>query len=78
MVQNSLQQLLKTEIPAILSSVNIFDIYKGKGVPENKKSVAFEIAVEPTERTFNEKEVTKITNQVVKEVKNNLQGELRG
>ena len=61
-----------------MGTVNIFDIYKGKNISENKKSVAFHISLEPTERTFNDKDIQKITNTVIKAVTSELSGELRG
>ena len=77
-VTNSLQNIIKNETPAIFQSVNIFDIYKGKGMPENKKSVAFHISLIPIERTFTDKDIQKISNAVIEAVSKELKGELRG
>ncbi|KAB8036846.1 phenylalanine--tRNA ligase subunit beta [Silvanigrella paludirubra] len=77
-VIKSLEPLIINETPALIQAVNIFDIYKGKNIAENKKSVAFHISLEPTERTFNDKDIQKITNTVIKAVTSELRGELRG
>lgn len=77
-ISNALQSLIIHETPAILQSVNIFDIYNGKGIPHNKKSVAFHISFIPTERTFTDKEIQKISNAVIEAVRSKLNGELRG
>lgn len=77
-VSHSLQNIITNEAPAIIQSVNIFDIYRGKGMPENKKSVAFHISLIPLERTFTDKDIQKISNAVIEAVSNELKGELRG
>jgi phenylalanyl-tRNA synthetase beta chain len=56
----SLQTLLdglKSRLPALIQDVQLFDIYTGKGVPENKKSLAFRIVMQDTQRTLQDSEV---------------------
>ena len=77
-VIKSIEAFISNETPAILQAVNIFDIYKGKGIAENKKSVAFHISLIPLERTFTDKDILKISNAVIKAVTIDLNGELRG
>src|SRR5690606_23678020 len=40
-----------------LESVRIFDTYQGQGIPEGKKSLAFELVYRSPERTLQDKEV---------------------
>ena len=40
-----------------LQSAHLFDIYRGKGVPENKKSLAFRAVMQDTEKTLTDPEV---------------------
>ncbi|APJ04607.1 phenylalanine--tRNA ligase subunit beta [Silvanigrella aquatica] len=77
-VANSLQNLIVKETPAILKTVQIFDIYKAKEMPVNKRSIAFHISLIPTERTFTDKDIQKISNAVIEAVKNEFHAELRG
>jgi phenylalanyl-tRNA synthetase beta chain len=65
-------------VPARLGRIDIFDIYRGKGVAEGSKSVAFSVSVEPTERTLADADIQKLASAVVEFVKNQLGGELRG
>ena len=56
----SLQTLLdglKSRLPTLIQDVQLFDIYTGKGVPENKKSLAFRIVMQDTQRTLQDSEV---------------------
>ncbi|WGL60866.1 phenylalanine--tRNA ligase subunit beta [Pigmentibacter sp. JX0631] len=77
-VRSSLENLLSNETPAIFQDLNIFDIYRGKGVPEDKKSIAFNIQLIPTERTFTEKDIQKISNTVIQVLSSEFKAELRG
>jgi phenylalanyl-tRNA synthetase beta chain len=56
----SLQTLLdglEGQLPALIKDLQLFDIYVGKGVPENKKSLAFRIVMQDTQRTLQDSEV---------------------
>jgi phenylalanyl-tRNA synthetase beta chain len=40
-----------------LEAVNVFDVYRGKGLPEGKKSLAFSLIFRAQERTLTDEEV---------------------
>lgn len=64
----SLQTLfdaLETRRPTLVKDVNLFDIYVGKGVPENKKSLAFRIVMQDTQRTLLDTEVDAAMQQLM-------------
>jgi phenylalanyl-tRNA synthetase beta chain len=48
---------LQEQLSGIVQDVQLFDIYVGKGVPENKKSLAFRIVMQDTQRTLQDTEV---------------------
>jgi phenylalanyl-tRNA synthetase beta chain len=48
---------LQEQLSGIVQDVQLFDIYVGKGVPENKKSLAFRIVMQDTQRTLQDMEV---------------------
>jgi phenylalanyl-tRNA synthetase beta chain len=64
-------------VPVRLGRIDIFDIYRGKGVANNHKSVALSVAVEPIERTLTDSDIQKVTSAVVDAVKKGVNGELR-
>jgi phenylalanyl-tRNA synthetase beta chain len=66
------------KVPARASKVDIFDIYRGKGVAEGFKSVAISVSIEPTERTLTDSDIQKIGAAIVENVKEKIGGELRG
>ncbi len=51
--------------PALVRDVQLFDLYVGKGVPENKKSLAFRIVMQDTQRTLLDSEVDAAMQQLV-------------
>ena len=68
--------LLNTE-KKILSHVNLFDVYKGKGVGNGKKSYAVSYLFRDPEKTLTDKQVDKIMDKLVKQYKDKLGAELR-
>jgi phenylalanyl-tRNA synthetase beta chain len=64
----SLQTLLdglKRGQSSLVKDVQLFDLYAGKGVPENKKSLAFRIVMQDTQRTLLDSEVDAVMQQLV-------------
>jgi phenylalanyl-tRNA synthetase beta chain len=49
-------------------SARIFDIYRGKGLPEGRKSLAFTLTFRSPERTLNDAEVNAAFEQVQKQI----------
>ncbi len=56
---------LKTQISGLVQDIQLFDVYVGKGVPENKKSLAFRIVMQDTQRTLQDSEVDAAMQQLV-------------
>jgi phenylalanyl-tRNA synthetase beta chain len=56
---------LKGQISGLVQDVQLFDVYVGKGVPENKKSLAFRIVMQDTQRTLQDSEVDAAMQQLV-------------
>jgi phenylalanyl-tRNA synthetase beta chain len=56
---------LKGQISDLIQDVQLFDVYVGKGVPENKKSLAFRIVMQDTQRTLQDSEVDAAMQQLV-------------
>jgi phenylalanyl-tRNA synthetase beta chain len=61
----------------ILKTVEIFDIYTGKQVPEGKKSVALNLVFQSMERTLTDKDTQKAWDGILRNLQRNLGAELR-
>jgi phenylalanyl-tRNA synthetase beta chain len=53
---DALLAVAMAEKPAIVQSVRLFDLYQGPNLPEGKKSLAFRVVMQDTERTLTDAE----------------------
>lgn len=70
-------RLVKSIDQELINEVNIFDIYQGNNIEENKKSVAFNIEIAPKARTLTSEEIDDISKKVIDAVSLKLNGVLR-
>jgi phenylalanyl-tRNA synthetase beta chain len=62
----------------LISSVTVFDIYEGKGIDDNKKSVAIAVTLQPRDKTLTDQEIDAVAGKIVAEVAKKTGGALRG
>ena len=53
---HSLLSGMLADKPAIVTDISLFDIYRGKGMENNKKSLAFRVLLQDTEKTLTDEE----------------------
>ncbi|MDD4882409.1 MAG: phenylalanine--tRNA ligase subunit beta, partial [Gallionellaceae bacterium] len=56
---------VQAALPALVTDVALFDVYQGKGVPEGKKSLAFKMLLQDTEKTLTDVEIEKTVSEVL-------------
>lgn len=61
----------------LLTSVSLFDLYQGKGVPAGKKSMAFHLVFSAVDRTLSTEEVDTAFAALVKKAESTLGAEVR-
>ena len=61
----------------ILREVDLFDVYEGKGIPENKKSYAVSFILRDDKGTLNDKQIEKTMQKMVDTFNRDLGAELR-
>lgn len=61
----------------LLKSVNLFDVYNGKNLPEGKKSYAISFLFQDEYKTLTDKQVDKIMSKLQKRFEEELKAELR-
>ncbi|MBI1186586.1 MAG: phenylalanine--tRNA ligase subunit beta [Alphaproteobacteria bacterium] len=49
----------------LITDVALFDVYRGPGVPEGKKSLAIEVTLEPRERTLADADIDLVSKKIV-------------
>lgn len=61
----------------LLKSVNLFDVYEGKNLPEGKKSYAVSFTLQNEEKTLTDKEINKTMDRLIGAYKGKLQADIR-
>jgi phenylalanyl-tRNA synthetase beta chain len=61
----------------LVTAVNVFDVYEGKGIDDGKKSIAIEVMIQPREKTLTDQEIEAVAAKIVAEVTKKTGGTLR-
>ena len=56
---------VQAALPTLVTDFALFDVYQGKGVPEGKKSLAFKMLLQDTEKTLTDGEIEKTVSEVL-------------
>jgi phenylalanyl-tRNA synthetase beta chain len=52
----------------LVAGVDVFDVYEGAGIPEDRKSVAVAVTLQPTDKTLTDAEIDAVASKIVAEV----------
>lgn len=74
---NDLYLSAKKNPSKFLKSINLFDVYEGKNLPEGKKSYALSFELLNEEKTLEDKEITEVMNGLIKTFTKEFNAELR-
>jgi len=74
---NQLRDLAFRSERKLLQSVDLFDVYEGKGVPEGKKSYAVSYILRDDEKTLNDVQIEKIMQKLISTYERELGAQLR-
>jgi len=72
------EQSIRSAGGKLLESVRLFDVYRGEGMPEGTKSLAFALVYRDAERTLTSDEVEAAHDRLVRKATGALGGHLRG
>ena len=68
---------LKNALPPLIKEIKLFDVYTGKGVDQGKKSLAFRIVMQDTQRTLQDAEVDAAMQQLMVRLQQDFAAQLR-
>ncbi len=51
----------------LIKQVDIFDIYRGKNIEENKKSIALRVTIQPVEKSLTSEEIDALSQKIISE-----------
>ncbi|MDT3669584.1 MAG: phenylalanine--tRNA ligase subunit beta [Aromatoleum sp.] len=63
---------------SIVKGIELFDVYHGKGIDPEKKSLAFRVLMQDTQRTLEDAEVDSAVEAIVRHAETSLGARLRG
>ncbi len=63
--------------PASILEFSVFDIYRGQGIENGKKSLAFRMLVQDTHKTLTDAEVDSAVSEIIKILQNQFNAKLR-
>ena len=69
--------LIKKAGGSTLSKIDVFDVYTGKGIEENKKSIAYSLTFEKMDRTLTDDEINESLAKIIDMLERKLGAELR-
>jgi phenylalanyl-tRNA synthetase beta chain len=72
-----IEQIARQTEKKLLKSVELFDVYEGKNLPEGKKSYAVNFILQDEQKTLNDKQIDAIMNKLIANLKQQLNAELR-
>jgi len=61
----------------LITGVNVFDVYEGKGIDDGKKSIGIAVTIQPREKTLTDQEIEAVATKIVAEVTKKTGGTLR-
>lgn len=70
--------IIKTYQSGLIEGVSIFDFYKGKNIPQGKKSLAFSVRYRAEDRTLTDSEIEDLHASLVSFVSSKSGGTIRG
>ncbi len=62
----------------LIAGVNVFDIFEGASLGEDKKSVAIEVMIQPMDKTLTDEDFEALRGRIVANVEKSTGGTLRG
>ena len=68
---------LRRNGPSILRDVTVFDLYRGEGVQKGKKSLAFSVLLQDTQKTLTDAEAEKAVSELRRILQEKFNAKLR-
>jgi phenylalanyl-tRNA synthetase beta chain len=63
---------------ALITGVTLFDVYQGKGIEPDQKSLALRVVLQPTEQTLTDGDIEAVSQKIIAAVGEATGGVLRG
>lgn len=65
-----IETLIKKKAGKLLLDIKVFDVYEGKNIAENKRSIAYSLTFGTPDRTLNDDEINNILDNIIEDLEN--------
>ena len=70
MTSKDVETLIKKKAGKLLLDIKVFDVYEGKNIDENKRSIAYSLTFGTPDRTLNDDEINSILEGIINDLEN--------
>ena len=53
----------------LIRNIKVFDVYEGENIPENQKSIAINVTIQPSVKNLTEQDLEQISQKIIETVK---------
>lgn len=72
-----IQKQVKKSAGSLLTQVELFDIYKGSNISQDKKSMAYSLTFSAKDKTLTDEEINALLEKIITDLEKGLGAELR-
>ena len=62
------KKLVKKIDKKLIKDVKIFDVYQGDNIEQGKKSIAFNVTLEPKDKTLSDNDIEEVSKKIISTV----------
>ena len=70
-------EIISSVDKSLIKNVEIFDVYEGKNIPNDKKSIALKVSIQSDFKTLNDKDLNEISQKIISNVEEKAGAKLR-
>ena len=74
---SEIKEIIYSEGKGLIENIFVFDLYKGKNIPEGKKSIAFKLIFRDSKGTLKAEKINKIMNKITNKLKETFKIQIR-
>ena len=74
---NEIIKKIKKIDKSFIKKVTIFDVFEGDKLPDNKKSIAIRVLMQPQDKTFSEEEIDNLSKQIIDIISKSFEASIR-
>ena len=77
LVYKEIEKVIKSAGGSLLTDIEVFDVYTGSNLPQNKKSIAYALTFEDTKKTLTDEEINALLEKIIDTVCKKCSAEIR-